>query len=158
MFNNSDTGALLGTVEAHSVTLNEIEVLTPEAPTNTHATLSLSKNNKNFHKIEGIGKTSLGKLYTYYDAPIVKSIDPRHGPVKMEVERNVTISGSNFYCFDEYCTGLKCKFDVHPYPIYTKAYLINSSTIKCLIPQLSRPETVDVEISLNGNDFTRNGI
>jgi hypothetical protein len=134
MFNNTHSGAHLGTIQAHSVMLNEIETLTPPAATNTHATISISKNNKNFHKIDGIGKTVVGKTYTYYEAPLVISIDPSYGPVKMETERNVTIHGTNFYCFDDYCTGLKCKFDVNPYPIYTKATFIDSKSIKCLIP------------------------
>ena len=155
-FNNTETGEFIGNTKAYEINLNEIKTLTPAAPAGTRATLSISKNNVNFVPITGIGKTLSDNYYTYYEAPEVVSVNPNYGPVKSAKERHLTVSGRNFNCEDSSCDGLKCKFGTKPFPIFTNAEWINASNIKCVIPQLSRPEIVEVEVSLNGIDYTHN--
>jgi hypothetical protein len=49
-------------------------------------------------------------------------------------------------------------FNVELHPIYTKATYLSDKTLKCPVPKLSRPDTVDVEISLNGHDWTHDQV
>jgi hypothetical protein len=49
-------------------------------------------------------------------------------------------------------------FNVELHPIYTKATYLSDQAVKCPVPKLSRPDTVDVEISLNGHDWTHDEV
>ena len=152
-FNNTNRKHV-GTVRCFSVSLNEIKCRTPSAKPETIAFLELSKNGQNYHPIRGTGNTEADDKYHFYEAPTITEISPKYGAVKSEEEQNITITGTNFYCFDSSCSDLGCMFGTKPYPIYTKAYLVDSKHLKCPIPKLSRPEVVTVEITLNGIDYT----
>lgn len=134
--------------------LGSVKCLTPEADPGTDSYLELSKNGVNYLPVRNVGNSPEDDIYHFYNAPHVKAIDPRYGPVSDTVERNITVSGTDFRCFDSNCSKLTCMFGTHPYPIYSKAHLVDSEHMKCRLPQLSRPEMVQVEISLNGIDYT----
>lgn len=154
-FIDSADGKVLGVTRCFDVTVTQMKCLTPPAKPDTKALIDISKNSINYYQIREVGVSEAEDYYLYYEAPRVTNLSPKYGAVKVEIEQNITVSGINFRCFDNNCATLSCEFGTHPYPLYTQAWLVNSTTILCTLPQLSRPETVTVEVSLNGVDFTQ---
>lgn len=155
-FNDTKTNNMIGITDCFEVSQNEVKCLTPSAPPDTQAYIELSKNGANYQPIRGIGLTPSDDIYDFYLAPIIVDVSPKYGPVNPERSENITITGENFRCSDSKCPHLTCMFGTDPYPIYTPGHLVDNKHISCPIPQLSRPEVVEVEISLNGKDFTHN--
>jgi len=154
-FTDLNTTKFIGIGRCYFIAMTEAKCLTPPAPAFTKATLELSKNGQNYIPIRNVGKSPQDDWYVYYEAPKITNIDPKFGPVKPDEERNLTVTGRYFICPDSNCEHTRCRWGTHPYPIYTKAIVIDAHQIKCLIPQLSRPEVVEVEISLNDFDYTQ---
>ena len=153
-FTDSVTNKLINVTKCYAVTPINAHCVTPPAPPNTKALLDISKNGQNYHPLRNIGTKLEDDFYIYYEAPRITNTDPKSGPVKPDEDLNVTITGTNFFCGD-HCELARCRWGTHPYPIYTRAIVQDSKTIKCLIPQLSRPEVVEVEITLNDADYTQ---
>lgn len=143
-------GTNYGVSKAYEIGVNRASVKTPPAPAKKEARLSVSMNGKDFTDIEY-------NVYSYYGAPIVKSISPSFGPLKSDEDRTLSITGEGFRCFDDACKGLKCKWDTKPFPVFTQAFLDSGKKMHCAVPKLARPETVPVEVSLNGHDYTTSG-
>jgi hypothetical protein len=60
------------------------------------------------------------------------------------------IEGRNFVCPDVNCTLLKVRFnDALNNSIYVKGELVNSTSIRCLIPKYTKPDELVVELTLN---------
>jgi len=151
---NYTNGTYIGTGVCYDVQLNQAKCWTPAAKAGTKAYLEITKNGVNFLKIRNTGSTADDDTYLFYEAPVIIDIDPKFGPVKYDEPRNLTVNGTNFKCISTNCDELTCRYGTKPYPIYTKGYLKDDKHIICEIPNLSRPEAVEVEITLNGNDYT----
>ena len=96
-------------------------------------------------------------VYTFVASPHVHSISPKFVPLKSDQERTLSLEGENFKCSDDSCEGLKCKWETQPLPVITQAFLDSAKKMHCTIPKLASPETVNVEVSTNGHDFTQDG-
>jgi hypothetical protein len=154
-FVDKDNGKVLGVTHCYDVQVTQMKCLTPPAKPDTKALIDVSKNGVDYYQIRDVGVSEADDYYLYYDAPRITDLNPKYGPVKVETEQNITLTGSNFRCFDNNCATLACQFGTHPYPLFTQAWLVSSTEVICRLPQLSRPETVTVEVSLNGVDFTQ---
>lgn len=87
---------------------------------------------------------------------MISKITPSFGPVKSKVDEVLEITGTNFKCPDDSCIDLYCRFGDPPKAILVKATWQSNTRITCLIPKYAQPDVLNVEITLNGEDFTTN--
>lgn len=96
-----------------------------------------------------------GKSYLYYTAPHVTSITPAFGHVKTTKDQVIEVAGTGFACYDEDCADLMCRFGNQPDEyIFTKATLASSTLIRCKVPQYTKPDVLNVEVTINGESYT----
>lgn len=96
-----------------------------------------------------------GKSYLYYTAPHVSSITPAFGHVKTTKDQVIEVAGTGFACYDEDCADLMCRFGNQPDEyIFTKATLASSTLIRCKVPQYTKPDVLNVEVTINGESYT----
>ena len=146
-FKNKTNNAILGLVKCDQVEINKVKCLTPRVRPGSHAYLELSRNGQNFISVANY-------TYFFYESPTITSISPNIGPVKNDVGGNITITGTNFKCTTQDCSQLTCKYGTDPYPLYVKGYYIDTNHVYCPIISYSRPEVIEIEISLNEIDYT----
>lgn len=151
---NTTNGTFIGLGTCYDVQMNHIRCYTPSAKSGTKTYLELSKNGLNFQKIRNTGTKPEDDFYTFLESPSISDIEPKFGPVKYEEARNVTVQGLNFVCVSSNCAELQCRWGTRPYPIYTTGVFKDDKHVICNVPNLPRPEAVELEITLNGNDYT----
>ena len=97
--------------------------------------------------------------FLWYESPHVTSIFPTFGPVKNPNDLTMTIHGTNFVCPDTSCKDLTVRFGKLPdNAIYVKGTLIEAGSITCLVPKYTKPDVLEVEVSLNGYDYTNDNL
>lgn len=80
---------------------------------------------------------------------------PSYGHVKASREQVVELRGTGFECFDSECTDLKCRFGNHPDQyIYTQGKLVSGEAVECKVPEYTKPDVLEVEITINGESYT----
>jgi hypothetical protein len=85
----------------------------------------------------------------------VTKIDPSFGHVKSKKTQTIELTGTGFACVDSDCEELKCRFGNHPGQyVYVKAEFISSTNIKCNVPTYTRPDVVNVEVTINDESYT----
>jgi len=100
-------------------------------------------------------RTDVTQSFTYYQAPEITGLSPTFGPVKPDTDTDLTIKGSGFVCPNGDCKDVQIRFtDSDDNKIYMPCQLVDSSTIKVLIPKYTRPDVLTVEASMNGIDYT----
>ncbi|PCJ22447.1 MAG: hypothetical protein COA94_09090 [Rickettsiales bacterium] len=97
----------------------------------------------------------LTRSFIYYDSPQILAITPLFGPVRSKTDEILEISGTNFKCPVEGC-DLLCRFGKPPIAMYSKATRVSDTKVTCPIPKYAQPEIMDVELTLNGEDYTNN--
>jgi alpha-tubulin suppressor-like RCC1 family protein len=116
--------------------------------------LAVSVNGQQYSPVKSVGPPS---EFQYYDHPILRRLEPGGGPTAGRT--TITISGSGFktfanpVVFDE--KGIRkygplCKFG----PSRVPAEIRDDSTVICYSTASLFEEIVNVEVSLNGIDFT----
>ncbi len=116
--------------------------------------LAVSVNGQQYSPVNSVGPPS---QFQYYEHPVLRSLKPGGGPTAGRT--TVTISGSGFRTFanpivlDE--KGIRkygplCKFG----PSRVPAEIRDDSTVICYSTASLFEEIVNVEVSLNGIDFT----
>lgn len=129
---------------------------TPPGPADSRRVLfQISWNKQNWQTI-----LPLGKSYTfeYYDAPEVSAVKPRFGPVKSPNNEKVVIEGKNFVCPNNDCSKVTVRFGGpnNEVSIYMPGEVIDETHIGCYVPKFTKPDVLEVEISLDGYDYTHN--
>lgn len=92
--------------------------------------------------------------FTWYESPIVESLEPSFGPVKNQHVLPMIIHGQNFECKSPPC-NVKVRFGTEPdNAIYVDGIIIDGNAIKCEVPYYTKPDILAVEVSINGVDFS----
>jgi len=67
----------------------------------------------------------------------------------------VELRGSGFECFDSDCSELKCRFGNGPEQyIYVQGELASSESVRCKVPQYTKPDVLEVELTINAESYT----
>lgn len=114
--------------------------------------IQISLNNQDWHDVVN---PDTGKSYLYYAAPHVTSISPAFGHVKTTKDQVIEITGTGFACYDDDCSDLLCRFGNQPDEyIFVKATLASSTLVRCKVPQYTKPDVLNVEVTVNGESYT----
>jgi len=125
---------------------------TPAVANAASALLQVSLNNVDWHDVKD---PSRDFSFSYYASPHVVSVSPSFGHVKAAREQVVELKGSGFECFDSECSELKCRFGNRPDAyIFTQGELVSSETVRCKVPEYTKPDVLEVELTINGESFT----
>jgi len=100
------------------------------------------------------------KLKThFYNGPRVTAVNPSFGVTKNPRGLNMYVSGKNFECPQNDCSRIKVRFtNERGDMIFEDGTMKPDGTIECKIPRYPAPETLDVDVSFNGIDFTNDGV
>lgn len=114
--------------------------------------MQITLNQQQWHDVLN---AETGKSYLYYAAPHITSITPAFGHVKTTKDQVIEVAGSGFACYDEDCADLLCRFGNQPDEyIFTKATLASGSLLRCKVPQYTKPDVLNVEVTINGESYT----
>jgi hypothetical protein len=151
----SDTGVQVGFInEVEELTRDSFAWITPPCPAeNKKLTLQVSWNKQNWQSIVPVGRNF---TFEYIDAPEVSSITPHFGPVKSPNGETVVLSGKNFICPENDCSKVTVRFGSDEVKIYVPGIVTDETHITCVVPKYTKPDVLEVEISLDGEDFTHN--
>ena len=150
-FKYNTNSTVFAVITCEDVDLNKIQCYSPRANPNSVAILELSRNGQNYQKIADY-------TYLFYDSPTITSLQPNMGPVKNEVGGNITVTGTKFACATSSCDQLTCRYGTSPYPLYMNGYFVDKQHVLCPIISYSRPEVIQIEVAMNGIDFTNNNM
>jgi hypothetical protein len=88
-----------------------------------------------------------------YAGPRVTGVNPTYGVTKSS--KPLEISGENFNCPDSDCSKIKVRFtNKAGDEIYRNGQKGSTDVIRCLTPAYPAPETLTVDVSLNGLDYS----
>ena len=134
-------------------TLDTFEWITPPVSGPQEALLQISLNNQDWHEVKD--PASAATSFTYYASPHVTSVSPSYGPIKSKTEQVVELKGTGFECFDADCSELKCRFGNSPDQyIYIKGTFVSSTSVKCKVPQYTKPDVLNLELTINDESYT----
>jgi hypothetical protein len=86
-------------------------------------------------------------------------VDPTFGVTKNPNNQRLQVFGENFECPAGDCSQLKVRFrNAQGRDIFTEGRMEENGAVSCLIPKYPAPETLDVDVSFNDQDFTNNGV
>ena len=89
----------------------------------------------------------------FYNSPVLQNIDPKFGKVKQE-NAVLTVTGQHFECPDGDCSNVQCSFTSSNFKIVTNGTRSSSELAYCEIPSVSMPDTTQVQVTMNGVDYT----
>jgi len=79
--------------------------------------------------------------------------------VKAFKEASIDIRGNGFECFDAECSDLKCRFgNSKDHYIYVQGEFISGESIRCKVPEYTKPDVLQVEVTVNGESYTSDGM
>lgn len=114
--------------------------------------MQITINGQQWHDVYEIESL---KSYQYYQAPHVTSLTPAFGHVKTTKDQVLEIAGTGFSCSDEECSDLMCRFgNSQEEYIFVKATLSTTTLMRCKVPQYTKPDVLNVEITINGESYT----
>lgn len=115
------------------------------------AKVQLSANEQQWQTIEN--------KVRFYNGPKVTKIDPTYGETKNPKGSKLEISGDNFICPGGECSKIKVRFqNERGDNILQAGTMLSTGVIQCTIPKYPAPETLNVDISFNGQDFTNDHV
>lgn len=88
--------------------------------------------------------------FQFYRQPIIKRVEPRHGPLS----GNTTVTFHGHYFYDTHT--ITCSFGDRRGIVGTFDNITN--TVTCISPNQTHTGSVPVEIALNGQQYTENGV
>lgn len=151
-FVDSVTGNQIGNVtEINNIENDGFQWQTPPAKDGTKAILELSLNKQNW---QSVIPTEKEYSYLYYNAPVVKEVDPHYGPVKSPNDEKAIIIGENFICPKDDCSKCLVRFGDSDFGTVVPGKVLSSSQIEVYVPKYTKPDILPVEVSMNGRDFT----
>jgi hypothetical protein len=155
-FVDASTGKQIGDVGLITEIDNDAFVwYTPKAKEGTKAILYLSLNNQNW---QAVIPTEKSYSYLYYNAPIVTSIEPHYGPVKSPNDETAIVYGQNFKCPQDDCSQVIVRFGDYEYGTVVPGEVLSSQSIKVHVPKYTKPDVLQVEVSMNGRDYTNDHV
>jgi hypothetical protein len=114
--------------------------------------MQITLNQQDWHDVLN---PETGKSYHYYAAPHVTSISPGFGHVKTTKDQVIEVGGTGFACSDEDCSETLCRFgNKEEEYIYVKAQLASATLLRCKVPQYTKPDVLNVEVTINGESYT----
>lgn len=146
---------LAPTTKAEFVENEEVRWTAPPAPPGTKGIISLSLNDHQFYELYHKDQEF---SFEYLTSPFVTSIDPAFGEVRHSDKVVVDVHGRNFDCPDNDCSNVRCKFGKDPESIIVRGQRQSATLIQCPLPNYPQPDVLDVEVAMNGRDFSNNGI
>ena len=96
--------------------------------------------------------------YLYYNAPIVEAITPKYGPVKSPNNEVSIITGRNFECPQSDCSKAVVRFGEADFGTLVPCKVLSPTQIEVQIPKYTKPDILQVEVSMNGKDFTNDHV
>ena len=86
-------------------------------------------------------------------------MNPTYGVTKNPKGAKLEITGDNFKCPANDCSKLRVRFtNDQGDEIYTDGKLSDSGTITTAIPKYPAPETLNVDVSFNDQDYTNDNV
>jgi len=123
----------------------------PKADYSGDARLEIGVNGQAWH--------DSGVTLKYFSGPRVRSVNPPNGVTKNPRGLNLAISGENFVCPNNDCREIKVRFtNARGDAIFEDGRLGEAGTVVCKIPKYPAPETLNVDVSFNGLDFTNDDV
>jgi hypothetical protein len=95
----------------------------------------------------------------YFNGPRVTGVNPTYGVTKNPKNLNLEIYGENFVCPNNDCSKIKARFtNAKGDQIFMDAKMSEANSVIVPIPKYPAPETLDVDVSFNDQDFTNDGV
>lgn len=139
-------------IPAENLHIDEWTWNLPHVTSPMETTMQITLNLQDWHDV---ANPETGKSYLYYQAPHVTSITPAFGHVKTTKDQVIEVVGTGFACYDEDCSDLLCRFGNAPDEyIFVKATLTSATLIRCKVPQYTKPDVLNVEVTINGESYT----
>ena len=132
-----------------------IHFITPPGDPYSHHIIEVSFNEIDYYPVILKGQNY---SFSYYLAPKIESIDPPYGYVRSNKQVILTVKGKNFKCPNDQCENVICRFGKEDNFIFSQGTLIKENEIQCKVPKYSKPDVLPIEITLNGQDYTNNGL
>jgi hypothetical protein len=86
-------------------------------------------------------------------------VSPSVGVTKNPKNAKMEITGDNFACPGGDCSKLKVRFtNAQGKKIEVEGKMTERGSVVCSIPKYPAPETLDVDVAFNGQDFTHDGV
>lgn len=138
-------------VPADQLHVDALSWTTPSVHAAQDALLQISLNKQDWVDVKDPADD---KSFGFYASPHITSIKPSYGHVKATKDVNVEVTGSGFECFDD-CSDLLCRFgNVPSQYIYVKGEFVDSTSIKCKVPEYTKPDVLKIEVTINGESYT----
>lgn len=94
-----------------------------------------------------------------YSGPHVTHVSPQFGVTKNPKGTILDISGDNFACPGSDCSKIGVRFTNYKGDqIFVKGKMSSSGTIQCTEPEYPSPETLTVDVSFNGLDWSNDNV
>ena len=139
------SSSMLQVVIARKVNDHAVECTSPTSPLPDHVTVEIAVNSHEF------GSSLPQHEFAFHSDNLIQQISPAHGPVAGGTE--VVLEGSFYPDRRASLSYVICSFNgTHGVPVS-----LSASQLVCTAP-LHASGLVDVEVSTNGQDFTRAGV
>ena len=146
------SGSVIGSPRnTTKVTDSHRECLAPKASVEGDVALQLSVNGQQWQNIDHPVK--------FYNGPRVTAVNPTFGVTKNPRNQKLEISGENFQCPSGDCSKIKVRFtNFQGHKIFMNGRMSETGSVFCDIPKYPAPETLDVDVTFNDQDYTNNGV
>ena len=95
----------------------------------------------------------------FYNGPRVTAVSPASGATKNPHNVPMEITGDNFACPNNDCSKIKVRFtNAKGDQIFVDGRLSDNGAVVCPIPKYPAPETLNVDVSFNDQDYTNDGV
>jgi hypothetical protein len=133
----------------------ELECVAPKVDYSGETRLEIGINGQAWH--------DSGMTLKFFSGPRVRSLSPSSGVTKNPKGLNLAISGDNFACPErdgqKDCSNVKVRFtNARGDAIFEDGRMSEAGTVVCKIPKYPAPETLDVDVTFNGLDYTNDGV
>jgi hypothetical protein len=118
------------------------------AKNGTEANVYVSFNGQDYERIP--------HKFLFYMLPNITDISPRYGPLVTNDWDRVELKLDNYYC-KENCDNMICRYKSATGIYYEKGQYVRPGTVNCTVPKVNTPQSFDLEVSFNGEDYTNNG-
>jgi len=146
-FKDASNNKVLGTGESTYFTDSYVHCRTPQISSpNSNVVIEISPNGQSWIPVPN-------QKFNFYSSAEVTSVEPSFGKIR-QVGTTLNVKGKYLDCPDSTCQNLKCSFSGENYTILTDGVRKSSTLVVCQIPSLSRPDETQVQVTMNGVDFT----
>ena len=147
-----DTGKVIGG-EKNMTQVSDIEYICV-APKSTYSGPTVIEVMENGQDWQDIGRN-----ITMYAGPHVTHVSPPYGVTKNPKGTILDISGDNFQCPGGDCSKIRVRFTNYKGDqIFVSGKMSSSGTIQCVEPEYPSPETLTVDVSFNGLDWSNDNV